>query len=317
MNENPAPLITREITPEESGRRVDRCLRSWIPHLPQSLIEKASRKGLLTLNGKKAKPSLHVETGQVLSFPASFTTLKNDTPSSGAPRILSRANRIWIKSLILYEDTDLMILNKPAGIAVQGGPGITRSLDALMKAYDSSGTPRLVHRLDRNTSGILVFARSLSAAQHLTLAFKERKIEKTYWAIVKGAPAPAKGRIDLPLTKKMEGGKVRVDFDTGLPALTLFHTIQPLKNNLTWLELTPKTGRTHQIRVHCAEGLKTPIVGDDIYGEKSSSFTRPSSLYLHARSITLPLLHRKALTFEAPLPLAFEEALREGKKEPS
>lgn len=310
-------LITRDITSEEAGRRLDRCLRSWIPRLPQSLIEKAARKGLLILNERKAKPSSQVEEGQQLSFPLSFTTLKNDTFAPKGPQTLTRANRAWLKSLILYEDQDLIILNKPAGIAVQGGPGIARSLDNLMKAYDKSASPRLVHRLDKDTSGILVFARSLPAAQHLTQAFKERAIQKTYWAVVCGRPKKDEGIIDLPLTKKTEIGKVRVDPEKGLPAFTHFRIVQPLKHDLTWLELTPKTGRTHQLRVHCAEGLRTPILGDDLYGEKAARPLGRTFLHLHARSITLPLLHRKALTLEAPLPSAFEDSLKKESAPPS
>jgi 23S rRNA pseudouridine955/2504/2580 synthase len=148
------------VSQEEAGIRLDRCLRLWIPQLPQSLIEKAARKGHLKVEGVKAKPSLRVETGQSISFPKSFLTLENEVLQK-QPLLLTKAEKKWLNDLILYQNEDIVVLNKPAGIAVQGGTKQTKPLDALLKIFDESATPRLVHRIDQDTSGILVFARTL------------------------------------------------------------------------------------------------------------------------------------------------------------
>jgi 23S rRNA pseudouridine955/2504/2580 synthase len=304
--------IIKTISPEEGGVRLDRCLRLWIPKLPQSVIEKAARKGLIKVNNAKAKPSLRVEEGQTVSFPPSFTTLDLEAPQKKT-LALTHADRKWLKSLILYEDKDLFVLNKPAGIAVQSGTKQSRSLDAMMKAYDETGKPRLVHRLDQDTSGILVLARSLPMARWLTKAFKERLVLKVYWALVCGVPQKKEGLISLPLSKKPDPlwEKVQVDREDGVPATTYYRILEALGNRIAWLELTPKTGRTHQLRVHCAEGLKTPILGDGKYGGKDAFPLGRTVLHLHAHSLTFPLPNGRSMTFEAPLPKELYETFRE------
>ncbi len=314
VTERPTPMdsthITKVVSSEEGGVRLDRCLRLWIPKLPQGLIEKAARKGLLKLNGVKAKPSLRVEEGQSLSFPKSFVSLEEEAPQEKS-LALTHADRKWIKDLILFQGEDMLVLNKPAGIAVQSGTNQRKSLDAMMKAYDETTKPRLVHRLDQDTSGVLVFALTLPMARWLTKAFKDRNVQKTYWAIVCGVPHPKEGLISLPLSKKPEGEKVRVDREEGLSATTFYRVIEALGNRLAWLELTPKTGRTHQLRVHCAEGLKTPILGDGKYGGKDAFPLGRTPLHLHARALTLPLPHGESMTFEAPLPKELQETFTE------
>lgn len=301
------------VSSQESGARLDRCLRLWCAHLPQSLVEKASRKGLLTINGQKAQPSDRVQEGQTVAFPSSFLSLSTPTPLS-KPLVLTPAERSWLQTLILYQDKELIVLNKPAGIAVQSGTQIKKSLDVLMKAYDSKGTPRLVHRLDQDTSGLLVFARTLPMARWLTQSFKDRTIEKTYWALVQGVPLKAKGVICLPLSKKPEKEKIKVDSEAGLPATTFYRVMQTFSDGTTWLELKPKTGRTHQLRIHCAESLKTPIVGDRKYGGKAVTGKQRTFLHLHAAELILPLPMEKNLRFRAPLPPLFQEEIN--KKRP-
>jgi 23S rRNA pseudouridine955/2504/2580 synthase len=301
---------TKTISSEEEGMRLDRCLRLWIPKLPQSLIEKAARKGFLKVNDTKAKPSLRLQEGQIVSFPESFRNLALEAPQKKS-LILTQADRKWLKGLILFQNSEIIVLNKPAGIAVQSGTKQNRSLDAMMKAYDETLKPRLVHRLDQDTSGILVFALSLPMARWLTQAFKDRTVQKTYWALVCGVPRKKEGLISLPLSKKPEGEKVRVDKEGGLSATTYYRVIETLGTRMAWLELNPKTGRTHQLRVHCAEGLKTPILGDGKYGGKDAFPLGRTSLHLHARALILPLSTGELITFEAPLPKDLQETFKE------
>ncbi len=302
----------RKVAAEEGGVRLDRCLRLWIPHLPQGLIEKMARKGHLKVEGTKAKPATRVEEGQTLSFPHHFLNLQEILPKA-APKPLTEADRKWLKGLILYEDSDILVLNKPAGIAVQSGTKQKKSLDAMLEVYYEDCKPRLVHRLDIETSGVLVFAKTLPMARWLTQSFKERNVQKTYWALVCGVPKKSEGIISLPLSKKPDawGEKVRVDKEEGVFATTYYRVIEALGNRVAWLELVPKTGRTHQLRVHCAEGLQTPILGDGKYGGKDAFFAGRTGVHLHARALTLPLPQGGTRTFEAPLPKEFQDTFQE------
>jgi 23S rRNA pseudouridine955/2504/2580 synthase len=305
-------IIEKTISADENGARLDRCLRLWIPYLPQSVIEKTARKGLIKLEGNKVKPSHRVETGQTLSVPAFFLELE-ERGKEKKPTILTQADRKWLKSLILYEDSDLLVINKPAGIAVQSGTKQTKSLDAMFGVYDESYKPRLVHRLDMDTSGILVLAKTLPMTQWLTNAFKERTVQKVYWALVVGVPYQKEGVINLALSKRPDpkGEKVRVDVEAGVKAVTSYRVVETAGRRAAWLELTPQTGRTHQLRVHCAEGLKTPIIGDGKYGGKEALLLGRKALCLHARALTMPLPNGENMTFEAPLSEEMEETFRE------
>lgn len=305
-------LTTRKVSSEESGIRLDRCLRLSIPHLPQGLIEKAARKGILRIEDTKAKPSTRVEEGQILTFPKSFLTLKPEVEKK-KQNVLTHAERKWLKGLILYEDSDILVLNKPAGIAVQSGTKQRRSLDVMLAGYYEDCKPRLVHRLDMDTSGVMVFAKTLPMARWLSQAFKERTVQKIYWALVCGVPLKKEGIISLSLSKKPDslGEKVRVDQEEGVRAKTYYRVIEALGKRVAWLELIPKTGRTHQLRVHCAEALKTPILGDGKYGGKEAFPFGRKSLHLHARALVLPLPQGKSMTFEAPLPRELQETFQE------
>lgn len=313
MKKNTQNAFTeRKVSLEESGIRLDRCLRLWIPHLPQALIEKAARKGSLKIQGIKAKPASRVEEGQSVTFPGEFLNLETKIDKKKSKE-LTHAERKWLKGLILYEDLEIVVLNKPAGIAVQSGTKQRKSMDAMLEAYYTDCKPRLVHRLDLDTSGVLAFAKTLPMARWLTQAFKERTVQKLYWALVCGVPKKSEGVISLALSKKQDhlGEKVRVSKDDGLRATTYYRVIESLGNRVTWLELAPKTGRMHQLRVHCAEGLNTPILGDGKYGGKDAFPLGRKTLHLHARSLTLPFPHGKTKTFEAPLPKELQETFQE------
>src|SRR5690242_6032773 len=190
--------------------------------------------------------------------------------------------------MVIYRDASLLVLDKPHGLPVQGGPGIARHLDGMLDAlqFEAEERPRLVHRLDRDTSGVLVLGRTAAAAAFLAKAFRGRDVEKTYWAVVTPQPEIAEGRIDLPLAKlagpRGERMEAVEDPEEGARAITDFRTLDAAKRRVAWLELNPLTGRTHQLRVHCAEGLGSPIVGDGKYGGAAAHLDGlPNQLHLH------------------------------------
>lgn len=296
-------LINKAVTTEEKGARLDRCLRLWIPHLQQSLIEKAVRKGEIRVDGRKTKTSARLDVGQSISFPEQFQALADVLPIK-TKKPLTHNERKWIKSLIIFEDKDIVVINKPANVPVQKGTKQYKAIDSLMECYYEEQKVRLVHRLDKDTSGVLVLARTLQMARWLTQAFKERTVSKVYWALVCGVPPKKEGLISLSLTKQADPvfEKVHVNEKDGLHATTYYRVLESLGNDISWVELSPKTGRTHQLRVHCAEGLKTPIIGDGKYGGKTAFPLGRTELFLHARSITIPLPSGKNISFTAPLP---------------
>jgi 23S rRNA pseudouridine955/2504/2580 synthase len=213
-----------------------------------------------------------------------------------------------IRSAVLHKDDDLIVIDKPAGLAVQGGTNTERHLDALLDAlrFDGQERPRLVHRLDRDTSGVLVLARSAAAAAKLAQAFRGRETRKIYWAAVVGAPRPRQGRIDQPLAKLPgpAGERVAPDEEDGKRAVTYYRTVSHAGDKIAWVALQPVTGRTHQLRAH-AVALGTPILGDGKYGGGAAhpaGVPQARKLHLHARALRLPHPSGGKLTVSAPLP---------------
>jgi len=199
-------------------------------------------------------------------------------------------------------------LNKPPGLAIQGGSGTERHLDGMLDVlrFGSEARPRLVHRLDKETSGVLVLARTVVAAAFLTRAFREKTTRKIYWAIIVGLPKLRQGRIDLPLAKLpgREGERVRADAEEGKRAITYYHVAESVGSQASWLALFPVTGRTHQLRAHCA-AIGTPILGDAKYGITAVHLTgvpEATRLHLHARSLAIPHPLGGTLRVSAPLP---------------
>lgn len=246
------------------------------------------------------------------------------------------ALRRELDDMVLYRDDQLIVLDKPHGLAVQGGPGIKRHLDGMLDGFrepqgDKSGDklgprPKLVHRLDRDTSGVLVLARTPGVAAKLAAAFRGRDVKKTYWAVVAGRPVPVEGRIDLPLLKyagsKGGGGRgersvpASRDDEDAQRAVTDYRTLDNAGQKLAWLELSPVTGRTHQLRVHCV-ALGAPIVGDRKYEEPDQNGARsaiieglPEKLHLHARALDLPHPAGGRLVVEAGLPVHMRETFK-------
>lgn len=293
---------------EDDGQRLDKWFKKHYPGLTFGRLQKLLRTGQVRVDGKKAKePSLRLSQGQEVRVPPldREKQVKADPPSQ---QRLSREDAEAIRSWVLHQDDHVIILNKPAGLAVQGGSGTKKHVDGMLSALkgDRADKPRLVHRLDKDTSGILVLARSQKAAQALTAAFRTKAVRKAYWAIVVGVPERDEGRIDLPLGKRhaKSGERMMIDEFEGKRAVTEYKIIDQAGRRAAWLEMEPVTGRTHQLRVHM-EAIGTPILGDGKYGGGEAFLPGvevAKQLHLHARAIRFP--HPAGGTFEiaAPLP---------------
>ena len=299
-----------EIKPQDADQRLDRWFKRHFPTLAHGRLEKLLRTGQVRLDGKRAKAGDRVEAGQVVRVPplgdAAVATEKNDRP-----RKPSAADESWaatLKKSVLYKDDDVLVIDKPAGLAVQGGSGLSVSVDDLLDLlqFDAKERPRLVHRLDRDTSGVMALARSAKAAKALADAFRHKDARKIYWAVVVGLPRIAAGQIDAPLQKSGSKGLERVHVDEeGKNAVTQFATIERAAKKAAWLALMPVTGRTHQLRAHCVE-LGSPILGDGKYAGGAAFISKhdlPRQLHLHARRLRLPHPSGKGwIDVTAPLP---------------
>ncbi|HSE77340.1 MAG TPA: RluA family pseudouridine synthase [Alphaproteobacteria bacterium] len=291
---------------EDADQRVDRWLKRRFPGLTHGRLEKLLRTGQIRVDGRRAKAALRLLAGQVVRLPPGIEA----APSGSGRAPVSESEARFVRSLVVHKDDDVLALNKPPGLAVQGGSGTTRHLDAMLDAlrFEAAERPRLVHRLDRDTSGVLVLARNRRAAHKLAEAFRARTTRKLYWALVAGVPKPARGTIDMALAKRSSprGERVAMDDDDGRRAITLYATVEALGKRAAWLVLWPLTGRTHQLRVHCAEALGTPIVGDRKYGAAAARLGGDiaDGLHLHARRIDIPHPAGGMLTISAVLPAA-------------
>lgn len=301
-------VTTVTIGPKDAGERLDKWFARHYPGLSFGRLQKILRKGEVRVDGKRVKDAKVVlEAGQSLRLPPLDKEREPTKPRPAAERI-SREDADAIRACVLHKDAHVIILNKPPGLAVQGGSGTHVHVDALLDAlkFDAAERPRLVHRIDKDTSGILVLARTQKAAQKLTEAFRTKDVRKAYWAVVVGIPEYPEGRIDLPLGKRpgKAGDRMQVDEFEGKRAVTEFKTIDKAGRRAAWLEMEPVTGRTHQLRVHMA-AIGTPILGDGKYGGSEAFLTGAEvsrKLHLHARAIRFP--HPSGGMFEitAPLP---------------
>lgn len=314
------------VTDADAGQRLDRWMRRLCPDLGQGRIERMCRKGELRLDGGRVRASTRIEAGQSLRLPP----LPEATDRGPAPERtpIADADAKMIRACVLYRDDDLLALNKPPGLAVQGGSGQTRHVDGLAGAlrFGLDESPRLVHRLDKDTSGVLVMARTRAVAAALTAAFRHREARKIYWAVVAGVPHPKAGEIRTGLVKAPghgaggEGEKMHcihpheIDATPGARrAVTEYAVIEAAARRAAWVALNPVTGRTHQLRAHMAE-LGHPIAGDGKYGGSGQDNMGDGwgaqlggevsrKLHLHARSLWLrhPVTG-KPMRIEAPLP---------------
>jgi 23S rRNA pseudouridine955/2504/2580 synthase len=308
-----APLPTAVemavVTADENGMRVDRFLEARFEGLSFSHIQRIVRKGELRVNGKRADSKDRLEEGQTVRIPP----LKLDAPKVGGGELSEAAQKTLdaIKQMILFEDADVMVLNKPAGLAVQGGSGTTRHVDGMLEVMrDAKGQkPRLVHRLDKDTAGCLLIAKTRFAATKLTGSFRERSARKIYWALVAGVPKPKQGRISTYLAKEENEEdtimRVASHGDEGAShAVTYYAVVETSAQKLAWVSLKPVTGRTHQLRAHMAH-IDHAIVGDPKYFNKEN-WQLPGGiqkkLHLLARRIVVPHPRGGFIDATAPLP---------------
>ncbi|MET3527815.1 RluA family pseudouridine synthase [Phenylobacterium koreense] len=296
------------VDPGEDGVRLDRWFRRRWPHVSQIQIQKLARSGQIRVDGARAKPEQRLSAGEMVRVPP-----LPDAPKAGEKPGLDPRDIAYAKSLVIYEDEEVLVLNKPSGLAVQGGTKTTKHIDRLLSAWgEGLERPRLVHRLDRDTSGVLVLGKTPGAAAKLSGAFARRRAEKTYWALVLGNPKPSEGVMELHLAKKGVGDREMVvpadpKDPHADPAETEFVTVSRAAHRVAWMALRPHTGRTHQLRAHML-AMGHPILGDPKYKtDASAELSGKLKLQLHARRLTIPHPSRGVLILEAPISKELKE----------
>lgn len=296
----------KKVKAEDDGMRLNRWFMKYYPNLTLGRLQKLLRTKQIKVDGKRAETSLKLAAGSEVRVPP-----MDEQPETGANRSeISRRDAEFILSLVIYKDDNIIVLNKPSGLAVQGGTNTSRHVDGMLEAlrFELNEKPKLVHRIDKDTSGVLVLARNRTWADRLTKAFREHTLPKTYLALVNSCPKNPAGEIKAPLEKCGEKSLVSPD---GKPAATVYKTLDEVGSKFALVEASPLTGRTHQIRAHM-EYIGCPIVGDDKYfgGEKQQKYASiPDKLYLHAYKIDLSALYNKKTVIKAALPEHFKKAL--------
>jgi 23S rRNA pseudouridine955/2504/2580 synthase len=304
----PTTVQTVEVMPDEAGMRVDRFLETRFPGLAFSHIQRIIRKGELRVNGRRAQPNERLPTDAKVRIPP--LRLDQTKPRSASSEADDKT-REFLQSITLYDDADVLVLNKPMGLAVQGGSGTVRHLDGMLAALQAldGQRARLVHRLDKDTAGCLLVAKTRFAAAALAKTFRSRAARKIYWALVAGVPKPRQGRISTFLAKEELEGDSRMRVarhgeEGASHAVTYYAVVETAARQLAWLSLKPVTGRTHQLRAHCAH-IGHPIVGDPKYFAKEN-WDLPGGmqnrLHLLARRLVVPHPRGGTIDVTAPLP---------------
>lgn len=301
------------VAPDDDGIRVDRWCKRHLPETSFTTVAKWARTGQLRLDGARVGPGDRVAAGQLLRLPPPEPVRVDVKPKRERPP-LSEDEAAFAREMVIHKDQAALVLNKPPGLATQGGTKTTSHVDGLLDAlqFEAEGRPKLVHRLDKDTSGALLVARSARAAAFFAKSFSGRSAKKVYWALVVGVPSIDDGTVDLPIAKQpgTGGEKMHVDEENGQPARSRYRVIERAGNRACWVELQPFTGRTHQLRVHMA-AIGHPIVGDGKYGGPAAFLTGGISrkMHLHARRIRVDHPDGGAIDVTAELPTHFAESL--------
>lgn len=308
-----AKVETIRVKRDEDGLRVDRWFRVHFPEVGYTYLQKLLRSGQVRVDSKRVQANDRLTSGAEVRVPAVVRQPAKPSPSLKPPPGLSKADRDLIERMILFEDEHVLVLNKPFGLAVQGGSGTKRHLDGILAGMaDRFGDrPRLVHRLDRDTTGVLLVAKHRDAAAKLGRTFQTRSAAKTYWALVRGVPRPPQGKVEAALVKASgpDGDRVRKalpgEQKEAMHATTHYSVIDRVGQKAAWVSLKPVTGRQHQLRAHMAM-IGHPIVGDNKYeGDQNlPAENMDNKLHLHARRLIIPhpLPGQPKIDVTAPLP---------------
>lgn len=306
------------ICADDDGIRVDRWFRRNMAEVSFNQVSRWARTGQIRVDGARVGPGDRLSEGQRLQIPPAEALAERSAPLSSKPvkarRIISPQEAEFARSLVIHKSKHALVINKPPGLATQGGTRMTSHVDGLLDAlqYEADSRPRLVHRLDKDTSGVLLLARTARAAAFFGKCFATRETKKIYWAVVAGSPRLDDALIDLPISKQpgTGGEKMHVDEEAGQVAKSRFRVIDRVADRAAFVEMQPMTGRTHQLRVHAA-ATGTPIVGDGKYGGAEAFLTGGVSrkMHLHARRLVIALPDGGTLDVRADLPQHFTDTL--------
>ena len=305
---------TFTVQADDDGIRLDRWFKRHLPQIGFGTVSKWARTGQIRVDGSRARPEDRLSQGQHIRVPPG-----GDAPHKAPKpkRELTRAEIEQAEAMLIRQTRSSLVINKPPGLATQGGTNTFNHVDGLLDAYIGEGDeqrPKLVHRLDKDTSGVLLVARTAGSAAFFSKRFSGRSAKKIYWALVVGVPDVKEGVIEAPLAKQPGSGgeKMHVDHEGGAPAKTKYRVVDSAGKKTAWLELQPLTGRTHQLRVHCA-AMGHPIVGDGKYGGKESFLTGSVSrkMHLHARRLIIDSPDGGKLDVTADLPEHFGASMEQ------
>jgi 23S rRNA pseudouridine955/2504/2580 synthase len=300
---------------DDDGIRLDRWFKRHLPDTSFTTVAKWARTGQLRVDGARATPGDRIAAGQSIRVPPA-EPVHTDAPRKRERPPLTPEQTEFIRDLVIHRDRQAIVINKPPGLATQGGTKTHEHVDGLLDGlqFDGESRPKLVHRLDKDTSGALLVARTTRAAAFFARSFSSRSAKKVYWALVVGVPSIEDGMIELPIAKQPGSGgeKMHVDEAEGAPARTRYRVIEMAGNQTAWVELRPYTGRTHQLRVHMA-AIGHPIVGDGKYGGQAAFLTGGISrkMHLHARHLRIDHPDDGVIDVDAELPTHFAESLKQ------
>tara|TARA_B100001123_G_scaffold200305_1_gene227513 strand:- start:780 stop:1811 length:1032 start_codon:yes stop_codon:yes gene_type:complete len=303
------------VMPDDVDLRLDRWFKQKFPNISQGKLQKWLRTGQIRIDGRRIKANHRLSKGQKVRVPpfvGSMPPLKEHSmPKKKDDK--SSLGKLLAES-VLYIDDEVLAISKPPGIPVQGGTKASKHIDGALDSlkFGNLERPRLVHRLDKDTSGVLLLARTRQAARWLSQAFRERVTDKTYWALVVGDLRPFKGTVDLPVAKLpgKYGERMVIDETLGQRAITDYAVIEQLGKKASWIAMRPRTGRTHQLRVHMA-ALGTPILGDGKYGGEQAFLDYNGlsrKMHLHARDIRLKRVDRSEIFIDSDLPVHMKKS---------